>query len=37
MIFPFKREPEDGLIIVNIEVDSKYELKMVLDTGELPA
>ena len=32
MIFPFKREPENGLIIVSIEIDSKYELKMVLDT-----
>ena len=31
MTFPFKRE--NGLIIVNIEVDDKYELKMVLDTG----
>ncbi len=31
MTFPFKRE--NGLIIVNIEVDNKYELKMVLDTG----
>jgi predicted aspartyl protease len=33
MIFPFKREPESGLIIVNIEIDGKFELKMVLDTG----
>ncbi len=33
MIFPFKLEPESGLIIVNIEIDGKYELKMVLDTG----
>ena len=31
MIFPFKRE--SGLIIVNIEIDDKYELKMVLDKG----
>ncbi len=31
--FPFKREPESGLIILNIEVDGKFELKMVLDTG----
>jgi hypothetical protein len=30
--FPFKREPENGLIIVSIEIDDKYELKMVLDT-----
>jgi predicted aspartyl protease len=33
MTFPFKREPESGLIIVAIEIDGKYELKMVLDTG----
>ncbi len=33
MTFPFKREPENGLIIVSIEIDDKYELKMVLDTG----
>lgn len=31
MTFPFKRE--NGLIIVSIEIDNKYELKMVLDTG----
>jgi predicted aspartyl protease len=33
MHYPFKREPENGLIIVNIEIDGKFELKMVLDTG----
>ncbi len=33
MTYKFKREPESGLIPVNIEVDNKYELKMVLDTG----
>jgi predicted aspartyl protease len=33
MTFPFKREPESGLIIVSIEIDEKYELKMILDTG----
>lgn len=33
MTFPFKREVESGLIIVNIEIDAKYELKMVFDTG----
>ena len=33
MIYKFKREPESGLILVNIEVDKKYELKMILDTG----
>ncbi len=29
----FKREPENGLIVVSIEIDDKYELKMALDTG----
>ena len=33
MIYKFKREPESGLIFVNIEIDKKYELKMILDTG----
>src|SRR5450755_3270321 len=33
MVFPFKRETESGLIIISIEIDGKYELKMVLDTG----
>lgn len=33
MTYKFKREPESGLIIVNIEIDGKYELKMILDTG----
>ena len=33
MTYPFKREPESGLILVNVEIDSKYELKMILDTG----
>ena len=33
MIFPFKREPESGLIIISVEIDAKYELKMILDTG----
>lgn len=32
MIYKFKREPESGLILVNIEIDKKYELKMILDT-----
>ncbi len=31
MKFPFKRE--SGLIIVNIEIDVKYGLKVVFDTG----
>ena len=33
MTYKFKKEPESGLILVNIEVDKKYELKMILDTG----
>jgi predicted aspartyl protease len=33
MKYSFKREPESGLILVNVEIDNKYELKMVLDTG----
>jgi predicted aspartyl protease len=33
MIYKFKREPESGLILVNIEIDQKFELKMILDTG----
>ncbi len=33
MTHKFKREPESGLILVNIEIDNKYELKMILDTG----
>lgn len=33
MIYKFKRESESGLILVNIEIDKKYELKMILDTG----
>ena len=33
MTFPFKRESESGLIIISIEIDNKFELKMVLDTG----
>ena len=28
-----KREPESGLMLVNVEIDTKYELKMILDTG----
>ena len=33
MTYKFKREPESGLILVSIEIDHKYELKMILDTG----
>ena len=34
MTHRFKREPESGLILVNVEIDNKYELKMILDTGD---
>jgi predicted aspartyl protease len=30
--YKFKREPESGLILVNVEIDSKFELRMILDT-----
>ena len=33
MTHKFKRESESGLILVNIEIDNKYELKMILDNG----
>ena len=33
MTYKFKREPESGLILVNIEIDNKFELKMIFDTG----
>ena len=33
MTYRFKREPESGLILVSVEVDGRYELKMILDTG----
>ena len=33
MTYKFKREPESGLVLVNVEIDGKYELKMILDTG----
>ena len=33
MTYRFKREPESGLILVNVEVDGKYELRVILDTG----
>ena len=32
MTYKFKRGPDSGLILVNIEIDNKYELKMLLDT-----
>lgn len=33
MTFNLKREQESGLLLVNVEIDKKYELKMILDTG----
>ena len=33
MTYPFEREADTGLIIISIEIDSKYDLKIVLDTG----
>lgn len=33
MKYKFKREPQSGLILVNIEIEDKFELKMILDTG----
>ena len=33
MNYKFKREPDSGLILINIEIDNKFELKMILDTG----
>lgn len=33
MTYKLKREPDSGLLLVNIEIDDKFELKMILDTG----
>lgn len=33
MTCKFKREPESGLILLNAEIDDKYELRIILDTG----
>ena len=33
MTFQFRRDPESSLIILSVEIDNKFELKMVLDTG----
>lgn len=33
MTYKFRREPQTGLLLVNIEIDKKYQLKMILDTG----
>ena len=33
MTYKFKRESKEGLIVVIVEIDYKFELKMILDTG----
>ncbi len=33
MTYKFKREPGSGLILLNVEIDTMYDLKMILDTG----
>jgi predicted aspartyl protease len=33
MTYKFKRDPNSGLIIVNVVIDFVFKLKMVLDTG----
>lgn len=33
MTYPFERQADSGLIIISIEFDGKYDLKIVLDTG----
>jgi predicted aspartyl protease len=33
MTYKLKRESDSGLLLVNIEIDDKFELKMILDTG----
>jgi hypothetical protein len=33
MKFPFLRDPESGLILVNIEIETRFNLNMVLSTG----
>jgi len=33
MTYKFRRESDSGLILVNVEIDNRYELKMILDTG----
>jgi hypothetical protein len=33
MKYPFKRDPEGGLIVINLTFDDKHELSMVVDTG----
>lgn len=36
MIYRFKRESESGFILVNIEINQKFELKMILCTRATP-
>lgn len=33
MKFRFQREEDEGLLIVSVPIDDRYELKMALDTG----
>ncbi|MDR0582639.1 MAG: retroviral-like aspartic protease family protein [Prevotellaceae bacterium] len=33
MKYPFKRDPEGGLIVINLTFDDKHEIDMILDTG----
>jgi hypothetical protein len=33
MKYPFKRDPEGGLIVVNLTFDDTHELNMIVDTG----
>jgi len=33
MTYNFERESASGLIVVSVEIDNKYQLKMILDTG----
>ena len=33
MTYKFRRESDSGLILVNVEIDNRYDLKMILDTG----
>jgi predicted aspartyl protease len=33
MTYPLKREPSSNLLIVSIEIDDIFELRMILDTG----
>lgn len=33
MTYFIKREPESGLLLLHVEIDEKYGLQMILDTG----